>query len=102
MHVIALLLAISLNFLPGHARRSPAEPRVTCGITTVGYRFIGSPGQQFTYAGDVYRIPQSRWIELIADSSRTTYEIGGRELPLNVWPADEFGFRTVRMPEVRP
>ncbi len=74
-----------------------------CGITTVGYRFIGSPGQQFTYAGDVYRIPQRRWIELIADSSsNTTYHAGGRELPLNVWPADEFGFRTVHVPEAQP
>lgn len=74
------------------------EPTVTCGIRTVGYRFSGAPGQKFRYAGDEYTIPEEGWIELIADRRKTTYRIGDRTLPLDVWPLNQFGFRDVPLP----
>jgi len=71
---------------------------VTCGISTVGYRFVGKPGQQFKYAGDTYTLPGEGSIELIASPRRTNYAIDGRSLPLEVWPRDQFGFREVPLP----
>jgi hypothetical protein len=99
--ILSIVLTISLNLVPARPRSSATEPHVTCGIKTVGDRFIASPGQEFTCDGDTHRIPQSRWIELIADSSSVTYQAADRELPLEVWPLDQFGFRTVQIPEVQ-
>lgn len=79
-------------------RNEPQAPAVTCSIKTVGYRFSGTPGQEFRYAGDTYRIPREGAIELIADSRRNTYSIGGRTLPLDAWPQNQFGFREVSLP----
>ena len=79
-------------------RQQVKEPKVTCGIVTVGYRFRGKPGQVFSYAGDKYEIPAEGWVELIADSRRTTYAVAGKSLPLEVWPRDPFGFRDVPLP----
>ena len=73
-------------------------PAVTCNISTVGYRFVGKPGQAFRYAGDTYTVPSEGAIELIAAPRRTTYAIDGRSLPLEVWPRDQFGFREVPLP----
>ncbi len=100
---VALAISLSLTSIPTQTRATSLnEPRVECGITTVGYRFIGTPGQEFSYAGDTYVIPQSRSIELIADASTTTYRAGGRELPLKVWPIDQFGFRAVQVQASQP
>ena len=74
------------------------SPTVTCGIKTVGYRFSGQPGQTFRYAGDSYTIPEEGWIELIADPHKTSYRIGDRSLPLEVWPYNQFSFREVPLP----
>ena len=74
------------------------EPAVTCGIKTVGYRFEGTPGQSFRYAGETFQIPSEGWIELIADRRSTTYRINDRSLPLDVWPTNQFGFREVPLP----
>ena len=71
---------------------------LTCGISTVGYRFVGKPGQQFRYAGDTYVVPAEGTIELIAHPRRATYAFNGRSLPLEVWPKDQFGFREVPLP----
>ena len=79
-------------------RNAAKEPTVTCGISTVGYRFTGKPGQEFRYAGDTYQVPSEGWVELIADKRRTTYSIDGRSLPLEVWPKNQFGFREVPLP----
>jgi hypothetical protein len=79
-------------------RAQTAAPQATCGITTVGYRFRGKPGQQFRYAGDSYSVPPEGWVELIADRKRSTYAIEGRTLPLDVWPRDQFGFRDIPLP----
>lgn len=75
--------------------------QVTCGISTVGYRFVGKPGQEFRYAGDTYVVPDEGTIELIAHPRRTTYAFNGRSLPLEVWPRDQFGFREVPLPSVK-
>jgi hypothetical protein len=74
------------------------SPAVTCGISTVGYRFVGKPGQEFRYAGDTYTVPIEGSIELIASPRRKTYAVKGRSLPLEVWPRDQFGFREVPLP----
>jgi hypothetical protein len=103
MFVLAAVLTasiginIDLSGLIAGARK--AEPEVTCGIHTVGYRFVGTPGQEFRYAGDSYTIPSEGSVELIADRRRTTYAIHGHSLPLDVWPRDQFGFREVPLPK---
>src|SRR4051794_14089407 len=86
-----ILHAITLAALLHHA---PAAPAVTCHTGTVSYKFVGTPGATFTYAGAKYSVPQSGWIELISDG--TVYlAANGRTLPLDVWPIDAFGTRTV-------
>lgn len=92
MTIMTLLLALSLDL------RQSDSPQVRCGITTVGYRFVGSPGKSFEYGGDAYTVPRSGWIELIADGSETFRAIG-RTIALDVWPADQFSFREVRLPK---
>ena len=96
----ALTAAIQVDLdLTGLIRKAQqTESAVTCNITTVGYRFRGTPGQTFRYAGDKYEIPADGWVELIADKGRTSYTIGERSLPLDVWPRDQFGFRDVPLP----
>jgi hypothetical protein len=60
----------------------------------VSYKFVGAPGATFTYAGARYSVPASGWIELI-DSGKVYLAANGRTLPLDVWPIDAFGTRTV-------
>jgi hypothetical protein len=102
MIVLAAILTASINIdidLTALIHRTAAKaPQVTCGISTVGYRFSGKPGQEFRYAGDTYQVPAEGWVELIADKRRTTYSFSGRSLPLDVWPKNQFGFREVPLP----
>ena len=102
MLALALVLTASINIdidLSALIHRTATKaPQVTCGISTVGYRFSGKPGQEFRYAGDTYQVPAEGWVELIADKRRTTYSFGGRSLPLDVWPKNQFGFREVPLP----
>lgn len=79
-------------------RTAVKSPHVTCGISTVGYRFVGKPGQEFRYAGDTYQVPSEGFVELIADKRRTTYSYESKTLPLEVWPKNQFGFREVPLP----
>ena len=98
----ALTAAINIEINPSRLfrRRAPIqEPKVECGITAIGYRFHGKPGQKFRYAGEEYEIPNERYVELIASRWRKTYHINNRDLPLDVWPVGTFGFRDVPMPE---
>lgn len=81
-----------------HRAKTVQSPNTTCNISTVGYRFVGTPGTEFRYAGDTYVVPSEGSIELIAHPRRTTYAIHGRSLPLEVWPRDQFGFREVPLP----
>src|SRR6185436_5157773 len=96
----ALTAAISLEIdlgalINAHKVKSPT---VTCGIRTVGYRFAGRPGQTFRYAGDNYTIPEEGWIELIADSRKTTYRIDNRSISLADAPLNQFSFGEVELP----
>jgi hypothetical protein len=85
-----ILHAITLAALLHH---TPA-PMPVCHSGTVSYKFVGTPGATFVYSGARYSIPASGWIELI--SEQTVYlAANGRTLPLDVWPIDAFGTRTV-------
>jgi hypothetical protein len=85
-----ILHAITLAAL---LHRSPVAAPV-CHSGTVSYKFVGTPGATFTYAGARYAIPANGSIELL--TSETIYRAAnGRTLPLDVWPIDAFGTRTV-------
>jgi hypothetical protein len=87
-----ILHAITLAALLHHA---PA-PIPVCHSGAVSYRFVGTPGATFAYEGARYVVPQSGWIELVANSGQRAYlAANGRTLPLDVWPIDAFGTRTV-------
>ena len=96
-----LLAFAAAIFLSVASFRAPHqfEPQVTCGITTVSYRFVGTPGQRFSYDGETFRIPARGSIELIASKGVTTYRFSTRDLMLDVWPLDQFGTRTVPLPD---
>ena len=86
-----ILHAITLAALLHHA---PAAPTVTCHTGTVSYRFVGTPGATFTYAGARYSVPPSGSIEFLSED-KVYLAANGRTLPLDVWPIDAFGTRTV-------
>src|SRR5262245_36081094 len=96
----ALTAAINVEIDLGSLihRTAVKTPEVTCGISTVGYRFVGKAGQEFRYAGDTYQVPADGFVELIADKNRTSYSYEGKSLPLEVWPKNQFGFREVPLP----
>lgn len=96
--ILTASISVELDLGALLRKNTVKEPSVTCGISTVGYRFSGKPGQQFRYAGDTYEVPVEGWVELIADKRRTTYSYDGRSLPLEVWPKNQFGFREVPLP----
>jgi len=87
-----ILHAITLAALLHHG---PVAPTVTCHTGTVSYKFVGTPGATFTYAGAKYAVPPSGWIELLGDGGKVYLAANGRTLPLDVWPIDAFGTRTV-------
>ncbi len=92
--LVAAALATQLQFA-SIFHHGPSAPAPTCGITTVSYRFVGAPGTAFRYDGADYVIPAGGSIELIAGKNATEYQHAGRQLPLEVWPRDAFGTRTV-------
>lgn len=96
--VLTAAIQINLDLTPVVRAASKSEPVVTCNIKTVGYRFVGAPGQSFRYAGERFEIPAEGSIELLADQDKTSYTISNRSLPLDVWPRDPFGFREVPLP----
>ena len=96
--VLTASLNVDLNLSSLIQVAQQAEKRGSCSISTVGYRFHGTPGQDFRYAGTVYRIPEDGWVELIADGKRSKYTVSGETLPLTGLPRDQFGFRDVRLP----
>jgi hypothetical protein len=93
----AISIDIDLNALV--RRKRVQEPTVTCNIKTVGYRFIGRPGQTFRYAGDTYSIPRGGAIELIAERKKASYEFNNQTLSADVEAHDQFGFRDVYLPK---
>lgn len=94
--IAALILAASIQapaieidlsgLWAAHIRARAKDPRVTCGIRVVGYRFVGEPGKRVRYMGRTYEIPREGYVELIA----------GRSVPKDASPElDQFGFATV-------
>lgn len=99
--MLALVAALSITLDLGQLlqRNKPVQaPAVTCGIKTVSYRFLGTAGREFRYAGETYSLPAGGSIELIAEKQSTTYQIDGRTLQLELFPIDEFGSRTITLP----
>lgn len=99
--VTNLLLAATLaaTTLSIDQLRLPDPPKVTCGIRTVSVLFVGTPGTPFSFDGDDYVIPLKGEIELIAGRRSNSYRLGDKKLPLEPWPLDGFGRRTVRLNE---
>lgn len=96
MLITAAILSLHLSSFRSHAK----PPAPTCGISTVSYRFEGQPGTEFVYSGTRYVVPRSGWVELIAERPPANRTVAyGRELILDVWPADEFGTRHVPLPQ---
>jgi hypothetical protein len=96
--LLVAALATQLHFASMFHRVTSA-PVPSCGITTVSYRFIGTPGTPFRYDGSDYVIPANGSIELLAGKHSTEYQHAGRQLPLEAWPRDAFGTRTVPVGE---
>jgi hypothetical protein len=94
--IAALSLQLNLGTVAQHGKTR--APRPTCHIETVAYRFVGAAGSRFVYDGETFVMPAKGSIELIADKRATEYRVADRSLPLNVWPRDEFGIRTVSLP----
>jgi hypothetical protein len=103
MLIIIAALSFKLDLGALLHRNAPAQvgingPRVECNIKTVSYRFVGDPGTEFRYDGETFKVPAGGEIELLASKRATDYLVGGKTLPLDVFPADEFGARTIPMP----
>ena len=88
-----ILHAITLAALLHH---SPA-PIPVCHSGTVSYKFVGTPGATFIYSGAQYSIPARGWVEILSED-KVYLAANGRTLPLDVWPIDAFGTRTVPLP----
>ena len=74
---------------------------MTCHTGAVSYRFVGAPGTTFRYMGEIYSVPKSGSIELLGHGGDKSYQFDDRKLPLDVWPLNEFGTRTVQLPDAR-
>lgn len=104
MIILAAVLTLGINIeidLGSLIRRQERKtPEVTCGIKTVGYRFAGTPGQEFRYAGQSFTIPAEGYVEVISLPKVKTYAVGNRTLPLEdgVSPLDGFSIRWIALP----
>ena len=99
--VTAAAISLKIDLIGLIQQRYHPAPQVkslTCHIDTVSYRFVGDPGTEFRYDGDTYQVPPSGSIELISTRAQN-YEVNGRALPLNLWPKDSFGMRTIPLPK---
>lgn len=96
--LIIAALSLQLNVAAPAQRATARAPRPTCHIETVAYRFVGAAGRTFQYDGETFVMPATGSIEIIADKRATEYRVASLTLPLNVWPRDEFGIRTVSLP----
>jgi hypothetical protein len=63
----------------------------------VSYKFVGAPGVAFKYDGDSYVLPPAGSIELIAAKKATTARFVDHDIPLDLFPIDEFGTRTIEL-----
>ena len=96
--ILAASLQVNLDSAPAVRAASKSAPAASCNIRTVGYRFVGAPGQSFRYAGERFEIPAEGSIELLAERNKTTYTVSNRSFPLDVSPNDPFGIREVQLP----
>lgn len=95
-----LVLAAALNAGSATQAMSTQQPTAVCGIKVVGYRFVGTPGQEFRYAREQFTIPAEGYVELIADR-RTKHYVHDRirvRLDQDLQPLDGFGFRWITLP----
>jgi len=100
--IFAAALTLKLDLVALIQKRYHPAPQVkslTCHIDTVSYRFVGEPGTEFRYDGDDYRVPAKGSIELVSTRAKD-YQVNGRTLPLNLWPKDQFGMRTIPLPKI--
>lgn len=98
--VAALTLRLDLGALLQRANAAPPQVKgMTCNIATVSYRFVGEPGTELRYAGNRYIVPAEGSIEVLATKGETEYQVAGGTRPLEVWPRDSFGTRTVPLPK---
>lgn len=98
--MLVLAFALTIHASIFHFAAKPASPTVTCGISTVSYRFEGDPGTRFAYSGKTYVVPASGWVELLAKRGSVALASDGHQLPIDVWPQDEFGTRHVPLPRL--
>ena len=100
MLIVAAAITFNLNLARlVHRVAQVAPPAQECHVRVVSHKFVGTPGTAFTYDGDSYVIPLSGSIELIASKGADSYAAAGHQLPLNVFPLDQFGTETVRLPQ---
>src|SRR5687767_5207811 len=93
-----ILMGIQLDLdLTPLLRNAERVQGLKCGISIVGYRFVGPPRHEFRYAGDTYVIPEEGWIELIADRGNDMYTVNGVRIRIETGLVDQFGFRTVEI-----
>jgi hypothetical protein len=100
----AAAVALNVTVDLGPKKNTGRAPIVTCHKGAVSYKFVGTPGTKFSYAGDAYVLPIEGEIELVADRKSSDYILAGSHLPVDVGPLDAFGTRTVEipMPEAQP
>jgi hypothetical protein len=96
--IAALAININLSSLT-HRSATASVPSPTCHISTVSYLFVGEPGTEFTYDGERFVVPATGSVELIAGRHPADVVVAGRHLPLDLWPRDQFGMRTVPLPK---
>ena len=97
---LGISVDVDLRALIGLARRKrDTGPKVTCGVTVVGYHVAGRPGQQFEYAGETFTISAEGFIEVISLPRVTHYVVDGHEMPLDDGNVlDGFSFRWITLP----
>lgn len=86
MKIAVVTLAIAIHIASGHPLEAAGGKPSTssCNVKVVSYRFVGTPGHAFEYAGRSTTIPAAGWIELLA---RKDVTLAG--------PTDAFGTVTV-------
>jgi len=103
MTSILAAAAIALQLTTPPIGRHNAAPKPTCNIKTVSYKFVGVPGTEFRYDGAKYVLPAGGSIELIASKKATEAEVATNpHVPLDLFPLDEFGTRTISLTAAAP
>lgn len=92
--MLAAVLALLFHLQQSH-------PGQNCA-SAIGFHFYGEPGTRFRYGAAEYVIPRWGSVEIVSDGAvGRTFRANGRELPVAIWPLNEFGFREVPVSERR-